>query len=214
MSGYTYCRMNKHLVISVVGIAVVIGIVYYLSTEDERSQVGETMTYEETSPENTSMGDGDQGERVLNDGTAERAFFEKMIPHHQEAVDSAKTVLNSGQADAEVNALARAIVSAQEKEIADMKSWYKSWYGVEYADNGSYQPMMRDLTQLSGPELDRAFLEDMIAHHTEALQQVQIVAPAATHQETITLAQTIAVTQSDEIITMRIIINQMPEETE
>jgi uncharacterized protein (DUF305 family) len=74
--------------------------------------------------------------------------------------------------------------------------------------------MMRDLTKLSGAELDKAFLEDMIAHHTEALQQAQIVAPAATHQETITLAQTIAVTQSDEIITMRMIIKQMSKVAE
>jgi uncharacterized protein (DUF305 family) len=206
--------MNKHLVISVVGIAAVIGIVYYLSTEDERSRVGETMTYEETSPESTSMGDGDQVKEVVNDGTTERAFLENMIPHHQEAVDAAKTVLSSGQANTEVNALARAIISAQEKEIADMKSWYKAWYGVEYADKDTYSPMMRDLTELSGVELDRAFLEDMIAHHTEALQRAQAVAPAATHQETITLAQTIAVTQSDEIITMRMIIKQMSKVAE
>ena len=206
--------MNKHFIISAVGIVAVIGIVYYLSTEDERSQVGDTMTYEDTSPESTSMGDGDQGEKVVVGGTVERAFLENMIPHHQEAVDTAKTILNSGQANTEVNALARAIVTAQEKEIADMKSWYKAWYGVEYVDNESYQPMMRDLTQLSGTELDRAFLEDMIAHHTEALLQAQAVAPAATHPETITLAQTIAETQSNEIITMRMIMKQMPKVTE
>ena len=28
-------------------------------------------------------------------------------------------------------ALANAIIKAQNKEIADMKAWYKVWYGVE-----------------------------------------------------------------------------------
>jgi uncharacterized protein (DUF305 family) len=68
---------------------------------------------------------------------------------------------------------------------------------------------MRDLSALTGTELDRAFMEDMIAHHTSALQQAQIVAPSAQHPETLALAQAIAETQSNEIITMRIIQKQL-----
>jgi uncharacterized protein (DUF305 family) len=41
--------------------------------------------------------------------------------------------------------------------------------------------------------------------------QAQTVAPNAKHAETITLAQTIAVAQSDEIIAMRMILKQMPK---
>jgi len=206
--------MNKHIIISIVGVVAIIGIVYYLATENERNQVGEIMTYEESAPENTSMGDGGDDNIVVNDGTAERTFLEYMIPHHKEAVDTSKAILDSGQANTEVNALARAIITAQEKEITDMKSWYKTWYGEEYADKGTYTPMMRDLSALSGTDLNLAFLTDMIEHHTEALLKVQAVAPVAKHPETLTLAQAIAETQSNEIITMRMIMKQMPKETE
>jgi uncharacterized protein (DUF305 family) len=54
----------------------------------------------------------------------------------------------------------------------------------------------------------------MIEHHTAALMQAQAVAPSAQHAETITLAQAIAETQSNEIVTMRIILKQIPVTTE
>ncbi len=214
VSGYTYSHMNKHVLISATGLIIVAGIAYYFATVDDRNRVGSMVTYEETAPENTSMGDGDNNARMANDVGSERKFLEQMIPHHQEAVDSAEAVLDSGKANAEVNALARSIISAQEKEIADMKSWYKAWYGEDYVAKDTYTPMMRDLTSLTGVELDKAFLEDMIAHHTAALLQGQAVAPTATHPETITLVKAIAESQSNEIITMRMILKQLPQAAE
>ncbi len=201
--------MNKHLLISGLGLIVVAGTAYYFATADDRSRVGSMVIYEEAAPENTSMGDSDKGAHMTNDGASERMFLEHMIPHHQEAVATSKAVLDSGQANSEVNALARSIITAQEKEIADMKSWYKLWYGKEYVAKDTYTPMMRNLTSLSGPELEKTFLEDMIAHHIAALLQGQAVAPTATHPETITLVKAIAETQSNEIITMRIILKQL-----
>ena len=214
MSGYTYGHMNKHILISAAGLIIIAGIGYYFATEDSRNQVGAMMTYEESTPENASMGDGKQDSRMVDNSATEKAFLQNMIPHHQEAIDTAKTVLNSGQANTEVNALARSIIVAQEKEIADMKSWYKAWYGEEYTTKDTYTPMMRDLSALSGTELDRAFLEDMIEHHTAELLQGQAVAPAAQHPETIELVKAIAETQSNEIITMRMILKQLPQATE
>ncbi len=207
--------MNKHILISAVGVVAVASIVYYLTTADERAQVGDMMTYDESAPENPSMGDGAHtADHMANDGATERAFLELMIPHHQEAVSTAKEVLERGGTLPEVTTLAEGIITAQEKEIADMKSWYKAWYGEEYQDKGSYTPMMGDLSSLSGAELDRAFLESMIEHHTGALMQAQVVAPSATHPETIGLAKAIAENQSNEIITMRILLKQIPATAE
>lgn len=152
------------------------------------------------------MHDGHGG--GMMQGVSERAFIEHMIPHHQEAVDTAKQVVARGE-NPEVKALAESIITAQEKEIADMKSWYKSWYGTEYKDTGTYQPMMRDLTALSGNALDRAFTEDMIQHHMGALMMNQQVVPNIEHEEIRTLATNIAETQSAEIITMRILLQQL-----
>lgn len=141
--------------------------------------------------------------------SSEREFIEGMIPHHQEAVDTAKEVIERGGSTPEINQLVEDIVVAQEVEIAEMKQWYKDWYGEEYADTGEYMPMMRELANLSGAEIDRVFLEDMIGHHMGAIMMAQSVQPHIEHNDIAELTQNIVSSQSAEISQMRTMLQGM-----
>jgi uncharacterized protein (DUF305 family) len=57
-------------------------------------------------------------------GNADIDFVRGMIPHHQGAVDMAKTVIAFGK-DPQIRKLAEEIVKAQESEIALMQGWLK-----------------------------------------------------------------------------------------
>ena len=57
-------------------------------------------------------------------GNADVDFVKAMVPHHQGAIDMAKTVLAFGN-NPEVRKLAEEVIKAQEGEIALMKEWLK-----------------------------------------------------------------------------------------
>jgi uncharacterized protein (DUF305 family) len=57
-------------------------------------------------------------------GNADVDFAVGMIPHHQAAIDMAKTVLEHGK-DPEIRKLAEDIVAAQEREIKQLEDWLK-----------------------------------------------------------------------------------------
>lgn len=153
------------------------------------------------------MGHDDHAAAIKDDKT----FLEGMIPHHEEAVTSSQELLNVATTS-QVRTLAQAIITAQEKEIADMKAWYKKWYGIDYKDNGSYKPMMTSVKGLSAKDAEAAYLRDMMMHHQAAIAMAQKVVPIAVHPELKTLGEDIIKTQKAEITTMQGLLgkNMMP----
>lgn len=141
--------------------------------------------------------------------SSEKEFIAGMIPHHQEAVNTAREVLERGGTTEGIRTLATNIISDQEKEITAMKQWYRDWYGEEYKDSGTYQPMMRELKDLSGAELDKVFLEDMIMHHMGAIMMAESVQPYIEHKEVADLSAAIKVTQAKEIDLMKDLLREL-----
>jgi uncharacterized protein (DUF305 family) len=58
----------------------------------------------------------------------DRAFIDMMIPHHQGAIRMARQQLADGQQPT-LRTIAKDIVAAQTREIAQMRAWRKQWYG-------------------------------------------------------------------------------------
>ena len=166
------------------------------------SMMGNNTTANNTNTAGMGMMGGGMGHGMMMVAT-EKEFLTEMIPHHEEAVTTAKEVLARGATTPEIKTLVEGIITAQEKEIADMKSWYQAWYGTPYTPSGKYEPMMRDLTKLSGVELDKVFLEDMIMHHMGAIMMAHSVQGVTEHKEVETLSKAIIESQSKEIQQMR-----------
>ncbi|WP_332662296.1 DUF305 domain-containing protein [Aeromicrobium sp.] len=137
-----------------------------------------------------------QGARV----TSESDYLAEMVAHHREAVDAAGELARSDRA--EMRAFGDAIVRTQSDQIRQMETWLRDWYPQQPA--ADYRPMMRDLSGLSGDELDRAFLRDMIGHHMAAVMMSQHLLRAGTeHDDVARLARSIRDDQHAEILRMQ-----------
>ncbi len=74
------------------------------------------------------MGDGTDLESLNAAKQFDREFIEQMIPHHQMAIMMAQMML-SGTEREELRTLGDNIIKSQSAEIAQMREWYKTWYG-------------------------------------------------------------------------------------
>lgn len=144
-------------------------------------------------------------------------FIEQMIPHHDGAIAMAKLALQKAKRP-EIKTLAQNIISAQEKEVAGMQSWYKSWFGTDVKTGNAYS-MMGGMMSTGGmhmvgnqndtqalenaPDFDKAFIEAMIPHHQLAIIMAQMLKAGTNRPEMLTLANNITESQSKEIEQMQ-----------
>ncbi|MGM0432125.1 MAG: DUF305 domain-containing protein [Spirochaetota bacterium] len=145
---------------------------------------------------------------------SEYEYLVHMIPHHEEAVTAAKVVKDTTERE-EMERFAEDIIRTQSEEIEQMAAWLEAWY-PEKSHHIDYQPMMRDLENLSAERLDWAFLEDMIPHHMEAvmLSQQLLSRGMAEHEEVASLARSIRNNQRSEILMMRRWMSQWPDDVQ
>lgn len=153
-----------------------------------------------------------QGMGMMHDNmfiTSERQFIEHMVPHHEEAIATAREVLEHGGTSQGMVDLANNIITSQTAEVALMKESYAEWFDESYQDTGEYEPMMRDLTPYDGVTLDRIFLHDMTMHHMGAIMMSRSVQSYLEHDVMRELTNNIIVNQSREIETMQQLYTQL-----
>ncbi|AFY62341.1 DUF305 domain-containing protein [Synechococcus sp. PCC 6312] len=140
--------------------------------------------------------------------TSEEHYIAEMIPHHQEAVETATLIFNRSPRP-EMRAFAQAIIDVQSAEILQLQAWLKDGY-PQAKPEVNYVPMMRDLTRLQGDALDQTFLEDMIMHHHGAVMMSEqlLNKGLVKHQPVGAFARSVITTQSIEINQMQAWLNQ------
>jgi uncharacterized protein (DUF305 family) len=74
-----------------------------------------------------SMGVMMDPQQRINKEPFDKAFIDAMIPHHQSAIEMAQVALANSD-NPQIRELALDIVSAQQREIEQMKQWRKEWY--------------------------------------------------------------------------------------
>lgn len=144
-------------------------------------------------------------------------FIDGMIPHHKGAIKMAEQVLEKSN-NPELKKLAEEIIKAQEKEIAQMQEWRKTWYpdakdAIMYHGNMGHSMsmskedmesmmMMADLGAADGG-FDQRFVQAMIPHHEGALIMGKDAQVKSKRPEIQQLAQDILVSQAAEIQLMK-----------
>ncbi|MBY0328586.1 DUF305 domain-containing protein [Patescibacteria group bacterium] len=127
---------NNKTVLSTIAaliIGLVVGYLVWGNTQTPKNTQGAHMM-----PDGTMMNnDGSDMSSMMMDMNAalrgktgdafDQVFLSEMIVHHQGAIDMAELALTDAKHQ-EIKDLAKAIVSAQTKEISEMKAWQKSWY--------------------------------------------------------------------------------------
>jgi len=136
--------------------------------------------------------------------SADIAFAEMMIPHHEQAIEMSEIALLNTK-NPEVLLLAQEIKDAQSPEIELMKSWTgvkTSTHAGHMMDGMLSERELSDLREAKDNDFDRLFLEGMIKHHEGAIQMAQDVADSKS-KVVADLSATIIRTQELEISKMK-----------
>lgn len=167
--------------------------------DDMQQQMNEHMEDMDEMMNGDVMGHDMMGMNIKDDEN----FLVMMIPHHQEAIDTAKIILGKSE-NVELKDLADAIIKAQTGEIDQMQKWGTEWYGTSFKPSKEYMNMMpSNLNELEGKELDQAFITGMIMHHQGAIMMAKQIKEKTERPELLEMADNIIEAQAKEIEMMQ-----------
>lgn len=161
---------------------------------------------------------GGQAVGPRGDRSADAHFIVMMIPHHEGAIAMADLALKRAR-HPEIRALAERIRTSQSQENAQMRRWYGQWFGGPVPawpgpgrgwgmgmgpGMGMGMPGMGTslLALRDAPDFDRAFLEQMIAHHRMGVMMASHAQWSTVHPELRELQAAMVKVQSQEIAQM------------
>ncbi len=143
-------------------------------------------------------------------------FIVMMIPHHDGAIAMADLALSRAKRP-EIRALAVTIKASQSQENAQMRAWYRDWFGGSVPawggamGHGGGMGMMAmggmgmggtgtDIAWLkNAPDFDRAFIQQMIPHHRMGVMMASMAQTGSQHPQLQALQQAMVKAQSEEI---------------
>lgn len=151
-------------------------------------------------------------------GSSDQAFIQNMIPHHQATITMAQTALVEASRS-QIITLAKNIIAAQTKEIAQMEKWYKQWFGMPVPAGSPMEFMTAQVAGSgsgagdgsssgsktgngAGGGADRRFIEQMIPHHQAAVEMACQALPTVAHSELRQTMLNIITSQTAEIAQM------------
>jgi uncharacterized protein (DUF305 family) len=137
-------KIDKKTALIAVGtgfLGIIIGLMcgFCMTSFHDRGEWGdrgrEYQMHDAMLPPNRMMGDDMQSQMQgmmtgIQNKTGDefdKAFLNEMIVHHQGAVQMAQSALQNAKHQ-EIKDLATGIISAQNKEIDQMKAWNSAWY--------------------------------------------------------------------------------------
>ncbi len=217
---------NKNLIYSLIGLlssSAVSGLLIINSTQAQTPNPEHNTHH----PSTKIMPPPQRGMMIHTD----QHFIEMMVSHHQQAVKMADLALTRAQ-QPEIKNLAQSIKKDQNREIQQMRTWYKAWYGKEVPITAmNHQEMMArhqgmgqqpnpdmmkmpmnqnmkgmsvDLETLkNAPDFDKEFIRQMIPHHRMAVEMSKMAAQKTNKVGIRNLAKSIIKTQTTEINQMR-----------
>jgi uncharacterized protein (DUF305 family) len=135
--------------------------------------------------------------------TSDSDFLMEMIPHHQEAIDTSKILLERTE-DEEFKLFLEGIIEGQTNEVATMKNWHREWFGKDYTSDDRYKAMMPNLAVYNQyAEAREQYLSGMIPHHASAVAMAEKIKTITKRNELVSFADTIIEAQNKEIKQMK-----------
>jgi uncharacterized protein (DUF305 family) len=173
---------------------------------------------------------------AASDGSVDAGFARDMAAHHAQAVELA-VLVRDRSTDEEVRTVALDILLTQQNQIGQMAGWLSTWglpaaasaapmawmtgdhahATAAASDDGAtgYAAMpgwvaredLQRLTDATGTDADRLFLQLMIPHHVGGVEMAEYAVEHAQRPQVVTLAENIVRSQDRELVALQAMLD-------